>query len=233
MKVSVIIPAYNEEQYIAQTLDAVLAQSHPDVEIIVVDNNSTDQTQERAKMFPTVQLVRETTPGVQHARERGRSVASGEIIANLDADCLPPPDWIKGALKHFDDPEVVAVSGPCDYYDAPKYFRVGSTLLQKLCFNPLHRLAHFFRKGVFMMGGNVLIRADALEKIGGYNTAIAFYGDDTDTANRLLSVGKVLYRNNVSIQTSARRFQRMGAMNAFGTYMINFIWVIIFKKSYH
>lgn len=234
MKVSIIIPAYNEEQYIEDTLRSVLKQNYLDVEIIVVDNNSTDRTKEKVREFPGVRLVEEKKRGVQYARERGRQEACGEIIANLDADCLPHPNWVENAIYHFDHPSVVAVSGPYDYYDGTHLFRVASSVIQEIGFNLLHRIAyHSFGRGVFVMGGNVFIRSDALQKIGGYNTSIAFYGDDTDTANRLLSVGKVLYRNNVRTKSSARRFEKNGAFSVFWKYMINFFWVVIFKKPYH
>jgi len=234
MKVSIIIPAYNEEQYIGDTLRAVLAQNHPDIEIIVVDNNSTDRTKDKVREFSGIRLVEEKRRGVQWARERGRQEAQGEIIANLDADCLPDTAWVEKALCYFDNSSVVAVSGPYDYYDGAPVFRTASSFIQRFCFNILHRIAyHLFGRGVFVMGGNLFICADALQKIGGYNTSIAFYGDDTDTANRLLSVGKVLYRNDVTVKSSARRFERMGALTIFWKYMINFFWVAIFNRPYH
>jgi len=234
MKITVIIPAYNEEHYIGDTLRSVLKQNYLDIEIIVVDNGSTDRTKEKVKEFPSVLLLEETKRGVQHARERGRKEALGEIIANLDADCLPAPDWINNALSHFNNPSVVAVSGPYDYHDATKMFRIGSSFVQRFCFNVLHRTAYrLFGRGVFAMGGNIFIQAWALKKIDGYDTSIAFYGDDTDTANRLLSVGRVLYRNDVTVQSSARRFKKMGILMVFGKYIVNFFWVVIFKKPYH
>jgi len=83
------------------------------------------------------------------------------------------------------------------------------------------------------MGGNLFVRAEALKTIGGYNTAIAFYGDDTDTGNRLVSLGKVIYKNDVVVKSSARRFRQLGALATLWHYIINYIWVIIFKKPFH
>lgn len=70
-------------------------------------------------------------------------------------------------------------------------------------------------------GGNCVVRKDALERIGGNDRSIAFYGDDTDLARRLHKVGKTLWRNNFNILTSARRFDEEG-IRLYFKYMINF-----------
>lgn len=234
MKVSILIPAHNEEAVIGETLKAVLAQTYKDFEIIVIDNNCTDKTADKVRAFPQVKLVEEKQRGVQYARERGRREAKGEIIANLDADCLPNPDWVKTAVRYFDNPEAVAVSGPYYFYDGGKVFRTMSWFVQAVIFSTIHKLLYFlFKRGVFMMGGNAFIRAKTLDKIGGYNTAIAFYGDDTDTANRLVAHGKVVYTSKVYVGSSARRFQKMGALRTLFTYLINYFWVVVFKRPYH
>ena len=198
-KISVVIPAHNEESVITETLNAILAQDHPDFEIIVVDNASIDKTAEIVRSFishvgpkatvwprPQIFLVHEPKKGLLHARERGRKEARGEIIANMDADCLPETAWLKTAVKYFDDVDtdrtrIVAVSGPYNYHDAHPAFRFASKLLQGYVYRLFsvifqHR---FVGIGAVLIGGNNLIRADVLNKIGGYNTALLFYGEDT------------------------------------------------------
>ena len=83
-----------------------------------------------------------------------------------------------------------------------------------------------------MIGGNFFVRASALERIGGFNTAIRFYGDDTDTAMRLTKIGKVLYRTDMRVKSSARRFKKQGVLFIFYIYIINFFSVLIRKKPY-
>ena len=234
MKVSVVIPAYNEEAYIEKTLRAALAQRWDDFEVIVVDNNSTDATAARVREFPGVILLAEERQGVQYARERGRAEARGEIIANLDADCVPSPEWIGTAVGYFNDKNISALSGPYEYHDIAPLFRVATLFLQRVCFTPLQTLSRpVAGRGAMMMGGNAFIRAAALEKIGGYNTAIPFYGDDTDTANRLSAIGRVVYTKKIMVQSSARRFKRLGAGATIWNYAINYIWVTLFQKPYH
>ena len=234
MKISIVIPAFNEEKWISGTLEALLLQDYKDFEVIVVDNNSTDATSRVVSGYPNVRLLLEKRAGVQYAREAGRLEARGEIIVNLDADCIVTKDWITKAIKYFDDPQVVAVSGPYDYYDASPFLRVFFTVIQRVVYKTLHFIgSKIFHRGGVLTGGNVFIRSSSLKKIGGYNTSIAFYGDDTDTGNRLLTLGKVLYKNDLCVKSSSRRFSRLGLFKVFYKYTINFIWVSIFNKPYH
>src|SRR3989338_4239571 len=196
MRVSIIIPAYNEENYIEGALQALNKYKPNDIEIIVVNNGSTDKTVKKVSNFPNVKLIHENRRGVQFARERGRLEARGRIIANLDADCIPGENWIKSALKYLEDERVIAVSGPYEYHDGNLFFRITSFLTQKIFYNQASKFFYFlFGRGVVTMGGNIFIRAEALQAIGGYDTRISFYGDDTDTGNRLVVLGKVLYKN--------------------------------------
>ena len=98
MKVSVIIPAYNEEKSLGQTLDAVMVSDYHDFEIIVSDNGSVDKTSEIARS-KGVKVVSEKRKGTLWAREAGRKAATGEILVFLDADCLPEKTWLSNILK--------------------------------------------------------------------------------------------------------------------------------------
>src|SRR6266851_3119714 len=102
MKVSVIIPAHNEEDYIAATLKAVCAQDYPDFEVILINNAGTDRTAEIARQFP-VTIINEQRKGTMWACERGQQEAQGEIIVRMDADCLPDKDWLKKGAAFFTD----------------------------------------------------------------------------------------------------------------------------------
>ena len=82
------------------------------------------------------------------------------------------------------------------------------------------------------MGGNVVIRRSALEKVGGYNTALKFYGDDTDTAVRLKKIGLVKFDYYFIVQSSGRRIIKQGAISSSFLYAINHIWMALFKKPF-
>ncbi|HVT74845.1 MAG TPA: glycosyltransferase [Candidatus Paceibacterota bacterium] len=224
-KVSVIIPAYNERDMIAATLRAISVQDYPDYEVIVVDNASTDGTAEVASSF-NVKVVREPKKGLLAARERGRLEAQGDIIVQMDADCLPDRDWLARGASHFADPSVMGVAGPYDYHDGGPLFRFVSLISQRYVYRGMSRFLQFFDRGAVLIGGNSFIRASALEKTGGYDTSIVFYGEDTDTAKRVARQGRVLFDPRLAQKTSARRFKAEGTMKISALYLFHFFKVI-------
>ena len=98
--ISIIIPAYNEEAFLAATLQAIFSQDYEHFEVLVVDNGSSDRTAEIARTFP-VRLLHEKRQGTMWACECGRKQATGDIIVRMDADCLPPSDWLRRGVAHF------------------------------------------------------------------------------------------------------------------------------------
>ncbi|MEI6396904.1 MAG: glycosyltransferase family 2 protein [Candidatus Taylorbacteria bacterium] len=238
LKISVVIPAYNEASTISPTLTAILAQDYPDFEVIVVDNASIDNTsmvvdeiisarrkaQNASEARPKIRLVHESKKGLLHARERGRKEATGDIVANMDADCLPEKNWLSLAAKYFSHNNVVAVSGPYDYFDAHPTFRTSSLLMQNYIYRPIAYVLQlpFIRGGAVLIGGNNLIRADILQKMGGYNTSLVFYGEDTDTAKRVAKHGKVVFNPKIKMKTSARRFKKEGTLKMTARYLFYF-----------
>lgn len=93
LSVSLVIPAYNEAFHLQRCLDSVAAQNRLPDEVIVVDNNSTDETALIATAFPFVTLVHEAQQGIVYARNAGFDAAKSDIIARIDADTVLPPDW--------------------------------------------------------------------------------------------------------------------------------------------
>lgn len=125
MKLSIVIPAYNEEKNIDECLECVQKEIHgsTDIEVIVVNNASTDSTRERVLAHPGVILVDEPQKGIVHARAAGYAKSTGALIANIDADSRMPEGWIQYVRHAFWDTDLMALSGPYIYYDAPFYIR--------------------------------------------------------------------------------------------------------------
>jgi glycosyltransferase involved in cell wall biosynthesis len=222
MKISVVIPAHNEEQRIGAALEALLMQDHPDFEVIVVNNASTDRTVEVASAYP-VKVLHEERKGTMWACERGRQEATGEIIVRMDADCTPHPTWLSRGERYFLDPQVVGVTGPYDYVDSGPVFRAITLGIQQIIYPITHHITHrYLQQGGLMVGGNSFMRASALEAAGGFNTDIVFYGDDTDTAKRLSSVGRIVFARHHVIPSSARRFQNEGILRIAWQYCKGF-----------
>jgi glycosyltransferase involved in cell wall biosynthesis len=141
MRLSFVVPAYNEEAYLPACLESILAQTRSlpagQAEIIVVNNASTDRTREVALSFPGVTLVDEPRKGLTFARQAGFAAATGSLIANVDADSRLTPGWVAQVLSTFADAEhcfaascteqkrpLVALSGPILYYDLTPRQRV-------------------------------------------------------------------------------------------------------------
>ena len=118
MKISVIIPAYNEAKYLGACLESIERQRVTEVcEVIVVDNGSTDATVKIAEKFSGVRIISELRKGVNKARERGRLSAIGDILAYLDADTIVPEGWFEQIVERFGrDERLVCISGPYRYY---------------------------------------------------------------------------------------------------------------------
>src|SRR5215211_2313466 len=112
--VSVVIPCYNQAHFLSEAIESVLAQSHPNFEIIVVDDGSTDDTSEIAARYPEVRLVRQENKGLSGARNAGLAHSEGEYVVFLDADDRLLPEALEAHLEHLEaHPECAFVSGPC------------------------------------------------------------------------------------------------------------------------
>jgi glycosyltransferase involved in cell wall biosynthesis len=228
MKVSLVIPAYNEEKFIGACLEAALSHGSDLCEVVVIDNASTDQTASIAASFPGVRVVYEPQKGLTKARQRGLTEAKGEIIAYIDADTKMPKGWVNKVIAVFaEDAKVVCVSGPYVYYDMSP---VGKMAIQ--FFWLFLAWPSYWLTGFLAIGGNFAAKKEALEKIGGFDQTISFYGEDADIARRLHLVGKVIFRQRLYMPTSARRFKGEGSLTIAWRYIINFLSVALVKKAF-
>jgi glycosyltransferase involved in cell wall biosynthesis len=226
MKISIIIPAYNEENYIRDCLEAVQKNAGGVFEVIVVDNASTDKTAEIAKSFPFIRVVDQPQKGLLWARQKGFEEAKGELLAYIDCDCHIGPNWLVEIAKEFGkDPKLVSLSGPYRYYDLPPVYNFFANLSWWLSAPFTYRIV-----GYMVLGGNFVVKKEIVEKIGGFNTNISFYGEDTDLARRLSPYGKVKFKMNFFVRTSGRRLLQEGLLKTFWVYGLNFLWEVIFKK---
>lgn len=219
-----MVCAYNEADYLPACLHALLAQSRPADEILVIDNASTDGTGAIARRVPGVRVVEEPMKGLPFARERARMEATGDILAYLDADCRPPLTWLAHVEARFHrHPAVLAVTGPYRFYD---WDRLGRTLVRAydLLVAPATHVAvhHLFGAGAILYGGNFAVRQDALTRIGGFDRTVEFHGEDTNLGRRLTPLGHVDLAGECWVWTSARRYRAMGTRKVFGLYLRNF-----------
>lgn len=236
MRLSFVIPAYNEESYLPACLESILAQTRElgnSVEIIVVNNASSDRTREVALGFPGVHVVDEPRKGLTYARQAGFLASSGDLIANVDSDSRLTPGWVAQVLATFaEEPKLVSLSGPFVYYDLTPVQRVSVQVFYATAFMVYALNRWVLRAGSMVQGGNFVLRREALEQIGGFNLGIAFYGEDTDIARRLNNVGQVRFTFNLRMFSSARRLKKEGMLTIAARYTINYLWTTFRKRPF-
>jgi glycosyltransferase involved in cell wall biosynthesis len=237
IKLSVIIPAHNEENYLSFCLASIIREklrSGLFVEIIVVNNASTDKTKEVALSFPEVLVVDEPQKGITYARQAGFEKSSGNLIANIDADAILAPDWLDTVIKNFTQrPELIALSGPPVYYDLPLFSNILVRFYYYLSFVVYLINRFIFRVGSLLQGGNFVVKKSALKQIGGFDTSISFYGEDIDIARRLRALGPVVFTFKLPMYFSGRRLKSEGLLVMGIKYPINYFWTTFFKKPFH
>ncbi len=235
MKLSFVIPAYNEEARVGKCLESVLKEiaGKEGIEVVVVNNASTDRTKEIAMGFPGVRVVDEMQKGLVRARQAGYKATTGELIANVDSDTILPQGWVTKVLRAFEtDRTLVALSGPYIYYDLSLLNRALVKLFYFFGY-VFYLINHFIlHKGAMLQGGNFILRRTALDKIDGFDTSIEFYGEDTDIANRISKVGKVRWTFSLPMYTSGRRLKEEGVLRMGYKYALNFL-VVTFRGKPH
>ena len=228
-KISFVIPAFNEARNIGPCLSALLRELDGDripSEIIVVNNASTDGTGEIAAQFPGVIVVHEPRKGLVMARQAGLLRATGDLVANIDADTMLTPGWVQTVRREFaKDPDLVCLSGPFIYHDLSRWERGITRLFYIVAYGAYVVTRFIAGVGSMAQGGNFVVRRAALEKIGGFDVRIDFYGEDTDIARRLSKVGDVKFTFSLPIYSSGRRLAREGIIRTGCLYILNYLWV--------
>jgi glycosyltransferase involved in cell wall biosynthesis len=201
MKVSVIIPAYNEEKYIKKCLRSILKQTVKADEIIVVDNNCCDKTATIAKKHGA-KVVKERVQGMTPARNRGFNAAKYDILARIDADAIAPPDWIEKIVKNFESKNIDALSGPVVYYDFPMIPK--SANFSKIAFKSLGLVS---RGRKYLTGANMALTKKIWEKVKDkVNMDDKKVHEDIDLSLKIFKAGGIIgFDNRLVVQFSARR----------------------------
>jgi cellulose synthase/poly-beta-1,6-N-acetylglucosamine synthase-like glycosyltransferase len=236
IQISFVVPAYNEEERLARSLAAIVGEIRRTgcrAQLVVVNNASTDNTRAIAAGFPEVTVVDEPVKGLVQARRAGFEAATGELIANVDADTIVTDGWLGRVLHEFQrDPRLVALSGPYIYYDVPKRTRAAVRAFYVVGFG-FYLLNRFvLRVGSLLQGGNFVVRRAAMEQIGGYNPVFSFYGEDTDLARRLHAVGAVKFTFDLPALSSGRRLLTEGLLTIGLRYSMNFVWATFFHRPF-
>jgi glycosyltransferase involved in cell wall biosynthesis len=159
--ISIIIPVYNEQDHLKRCLQAIAQQTVQADEVIVVDNNSTDQSIAVARRFPFVRVIHEKKQGFIPARNTGMNAAKSGILARIDADAQLAPDWVERVKADFGDPAVQGLTGLGHTGTLPRTHFLSSTLWARVYF----RCVTAFYGTRMLWGANMAIRRTTWQQI--------------------------------------------------------------------
>jgi glycosyltransferase involved in cell wall biosynthesis len=213
LRFSVVVPAFNEAALLPACLSSLADQDFPGgYEVIVVDNNSADQTRQIAELYGAT-VVSEERAGVCWARQAGTLAADGEIIVSTDADTTFPRDWLSRIDNTFSaTPGCVAVSGPCHFLDAPWWGRLYVWIL----FRAVNVVSHVTGRVVYASATNIAFRSSAF---AGYDTNATQGGDELGLLRCLRSRGVIAFDLGNPSFTSARRLRQGLLYNVVVTFL--------------
>jgi glycosyltransferase involved in cell wall biosynthesis len=125
LALTIVIPVYNEEIHLKRCLDSIAAQTMLPYQVIVADNNSTDNSVAVAQAYPFVRVVHERDQGIVHARNAGFNAVTSDIIGRIDADSILPSGWVRYIEKFYANPKnaTTALTGGGYFYNVrlPKF----------------------------------------------------------------------------------------------------------------
>lgn len=223
MTISVIIPAYNEEKILPETLDSLWKLSRIPDEVIVVNGGSTDKTAQVAKKHRARVL---TVPhrGIGFARQKGLEAAAGDIVAFTDADTIVPGDWLTKIEKTLAAPGVVGMFGSFRVPGGWWPYRIYINYVQPI-FNGVYW--YLFRLPMAPGQNTAFLRKEGVQ-VGGYPEDFKI-AEDIEMARRLMTIGKLVYRPDCIVVSSGRRGNE--GLTMFTRIFKAFFLYFIFRKA--
>jgi glycosyltransferase involved in cell wall biosynthesis len=192
--VSIVVPAYNSSRTIRSCIEACLNQDYPELEVIVVDDGSTDGMGEIVRGYP-VRYIRKPNGGPASARNVGWRAAIGEIVCFTDADCIPVRDWVSRLVSGYTSDEVAAVGG--------SYEIVNPDSLLATCIHEeiIQRHLSMPREVDYLGSFNLSLRKRVLEEVGGFDEGYRkASGEDNDLSYRLSKLGyKLIFDSEAKV----------------------------------
>ncbi len=225
MKISIVIPTYNEEKYLAKTLKSIMNQTLKPDEVIIADYKSKDKTREIAKSF-NCKIVDVDKEGIGYGRAKGVEKAKGDIIVLASADAVYDKNWLYNLTKPIIEGKVCSTVGSI-YIENPNLIeKVGGFILNK-CLIPIAFLIGF----VFASGDSIAIKRSVYDKVGGIRDMQT--GEDTDLIKRVKRICKVAFVENARTFTSNRRIRKWGWLKYTVFHTINFFKVNLLNSSFN
>jgi glycosyltransferase involved in cell wall biosynthesis len=180
---SIVICAHNASSTLDECLRHTCSLDYPELQILVVDDGSTDATPEIAKRYPGVRLVQIDHGGLAAARNAGFEAATGELVTYLDSDAFPTPEWPYYLALAFDGPDVGGAGGP---NVPPRDEPPGAEVVARAPGGPVQVLFSDDR-AEHVPGCNMAFWKLVLSEIGGFDPAYTKAGDDVDACWKILN----------------------------------------------
>lgn len=195
---AVIIPHYNDAERLARCLDALALNDTTGVEIVVVDNGSTEPLDALRKKHPDVRFIHEPEKGAAAARNRGVAETGASRLFFIDADCVPDADWLTVARDVAGKGDLVG--GRVDVFDETPPPRSGAEAFEAV-------FAFNFRRYIEVQGfsgaGNLLTRRDVFDAIGGFTNGVS---EDREWTMRAVAQGYTLiYEDRLRVSHPSRQ----------------------------
>jgi glycosyltransferase involved in cell wall biosynthesis len=223
---SIVVPCYNEARYVADTVNSLREQTFAgSYEIIVVDNDCTDETADIARGLGA-RVVSEKNPGVCWARQKGTEESAGEIVISADADTTYAPDWLAKIDRSFGtDERIAAVTGPCRYVGGPLWGRAYARIL----FGGVHLVYRMTGRTLYVTATNIAFRK---KHWSGYDVHLTQGGDELNLLRDLRGNGRVVYDHTNSTYTSSRRLTRGVLYGFFVTLLVYYLLAYFLNRLF-
>lgn len=221
-ELSVIIPTFHEEEYIAKTLSKLVNLKHS-IEIVVIDGGSQDRTVNIARQF-TDKVYQIHERGISRARNHGAKKASAKILLFLDSDVYPPLNFVEKVLETFNNPSVVGAT--C------RIMPLKSTLSEFAFFhfyNFILRLCTRFKP--HSRGEFLAVRKNDFLKVNGFDEDMPCL-EDHDLAYRLSGRGRFTFINDLTVYESMRRFRKLGFFKVLGIWFTDYLFFMFRGKPF-
>ncbi len=201
MNVTLYIPCFNTASYLDKVIPAVMMQTYPLKEVLIIDDGSTDSTVETAQRYidstkyPLRIIRHPNNRGLAAARNTGIKAANSEFIASLDGDCVPEPNWLEELMAHFSDKAVVGVGG----------MLIESTIRGVADkWRALHMKQDWGRDVIinprFLFGHSNVFRVSAIQNAGGYDERFRTNAEDYHISLSLYKAGhRLIYEPNAKV----------------------------------
>lgn len=183
--VSVVVCAYNAARTLGECLQSLQAVRYPDVEILVINDGSRDETGAIARTFPEVRVIDIPNGGLSAARNVGFEAASGDIVAYVDSDARVDPDWLTYLVQPLAEEGIVAVGGPNVVPPDDPWL---AQCVARAPGAPTHVLIDDCI-AEHVPGCNMAFRREALQAVSGFNPSYTKAGDDVDICWRIQARG--------------------------------------------